>query len=1060
MNTVNEYIEAIDRKLATGMASEHAHRPLLESFIKSRVPDSFEIINDGKRISCGQPDLVAYKKVGKKFIDIGYIEAKDIGIDLDKEEKSDQLKRYKESLENLIFTDYLEFRFFVHGEKVETIKIADYVDGQLTTLPDNFDKFLTLLDNFLEHTGQKITSSRKLAGIMAKKAKLIKDVFHRAINQDDEDNSLREQYEAFKRILIHDLTYEQFADVYAQTITYGLFTARIHDKTPEDFSRQEARELIPKSNPFLRQLFDYVSGASLDDRVVWVVDSLCEVLRLVYKENILREFSFKKGQEDPVIHFYETFLAEYDSKLRKSRGVWYTPEPVVNFIIRAVDDCLKKYFNLTDGLASREKVKLKMDIEQSIDRRTKSGKAQQEVSLHKVQLLDIATGTGTFIAEVIKQIYQAKFENQQGAWSSYVEEHLLPRLHGFEILMASYAMCHLKIDLMLEQFGYKPKNSSNPKRLSVYLTNSLEEAHPDTGTLFASWLSNEATQANYIKKNTPVMVAFGNPPYSVSSQNKGKWIQELIQDYKKDLNEKKLNLDDDYIKFIRYAEHYIEKTGYGIVAMITNNSFLDGVTHRQMRKHLLETFDTIYIYDLHGDAERDKNYPAREKDKNVFDIKQGVSISVFVKHKEDSKSKQLAEVLHYDSYGNRDLKYQKLHSHSIHEECFKKIKYKEPYYFLVPKDFEVEEAYNSFFQITGLFRSYNSGIETKKDKVCISFEQDRVTEIVNDIIDLKKQDFCSKWQVDLRGTWSYENAKADLQKGDYTYTNIAYRPFDNRKTAITASSSGFLGRPRYDIMAQMLKNNFSLIIERTSPTRFKTNFYVTSLISDSHLLGTSNSKGFTFPLYNYYDEENQSLIFDKKRNQRQPNFNHNIIEKIANSIGLRFVQDHELPEATKKDTFTPLNLLDYIYAILHSPSYREKYKEFLKIDFPRIPYPKDKETFWQLVELGKQTRDLHLLESLALERLITSWDIDGSNIVEKPEYKEGRVYVNDEQYFEGVPEVAWNFYIGGYQPAQKWLKDRKGRELSYDDILHYQKMIVALTETDRLMKEIDKVYKP
>ncbi|MCB0605739.1 MAG: N-6 DNA methylase, partial [Saprospiraceae bacterium] len=409
-------------------------------------------------------------------------------------------------------------------------------------------------------------------------------------------------------------------DVYAQTIAYGMFAARLHDPTLPTFSRQEAAELIPKSNPFLRKLFAYIAGPDIDDRIKWIVDSLVDIFLACNVEEILKNYGKATKMDDPIIHFYETFLSEYDPKLRKARGVWYTPQPVVNFIVRAVDDILKTEFNLPQGLADTSKTKIKVDVQ--------GKKVEQEV--HRVQILDPATGTGTFLAEAVKHIHK-KFEGQQGIWSNYVENHLLPRLNGFELLMASYAMAHLKLDLLLTETGYKPTTN---QRFRVYLTNSLEEHHPDTGTLFANWLSTEANEANHIKRDTPVMCVIGNPPYSVSSSNKNEWIENLTADYKKNLNERNIQpLSDDYIKFLRLGQYYVEKTGEGILAFISNNSFIDGIIHRKMREELMKTFDKIYILDLHGNAKKKETAPDGSIDQNVFDIMQGVSINIFVKKK-------------------------------------------------------------------------------------------------------------------------------------------------------------------------------------------------------------------------------------------------------------------------------------------------------------------------------------------------------------------------------------------------------------------------------------------
>jgi len=633
--TTSQYIETINTRYKSGISREHSYRGDLESLIRELV-SGVEITNEPSNVTdCGNPDYVITK--GK--IPIGYIEAKDIGKDLNSKQYKEQFTRYKKALENLIITDYIWFQFFQNGVLVHEIKIGEIPprpekhrdtppkDGNfISPITENFQQFENLIQNFCTYIGQTIKSSKKLAEMMASKAKLLQNILENAVTSDEEteeNTSLRDQYKTFKQILIHELTPKEFADIYSQTLAYGMFAARLHDTTLEDFSRQEAAELIPKSNPFLRKLFGYVAGPDIDERIKRTVDNLADVFRATNVEELLKNFGKSTQTNDPIIHFYETFLSEYDPKLRKSRGVWYTPEPVVNFIVRAVDDILKTEFNLPQGLADTSKTKIKVPEQGS------SKLVEKEV--HKVQILDPATGTGTFLSEVVKLIYNKNFKNLQGVWSSYVEEHLIPRLNGFELLMASYSMAHLKLDMLLRETGYKP---TRDQRFNIYLTNSLEEHHPDTGTLFSNWLSTEANDANHIKRDTPVMVVMGNPPYSVSSSNKSAWIEKLMKDYKKDLNERNIQpLSDDYIKFIRYGEYFIDKTGEGILAYISNNSFIDGIIHRKMREHLLETFDKVYILDLHGNAKKKETTPNGGKDENVFDIMQGVSINIFIKKK-------------------------------------------------------------------------------------------------------------------------------------------------------------------------------------------------------------------------------------------------------------------------------------------------------------------------------------------------------------------------------------------------------------------------------------------
>ncbi len=1055
--TIQEYIEIVSKRLKSGISREHSYRGDLETLIRELVK-GVEITNEPANVTdCGNPDYVITK--GK--IPIGYIEAKDIGKDLNSKSYKEQFGRYKKALDNLIITDYIWFQFFQNGELIHEIRIGEVENNTVKPLADNFSQFENLIQNFCTHIGQTIKSSQKLAEMMASKARLLQNILERAITSDEEtqeNTSLKAQYETFKTILIHDLTPQSFADIYSQTLAYGMFAARLHDKTLDDFSRQEAAELIPKSNPFLRKLFGYVAGPDIDERIVRTVDNLAEVFRATNVEQLLKNFGKSTQTHDPIIHFYETFLSEYDPKLRKARGVWYTPEPVVNFIVSAVDDILKTEFDLPQGLADTTKTKIKLDT-QTFDKKNKKYK-QIEKEVHKVQILDPATGTGTFLAEVVKYIYSKRFKAMQGAWSGYVEEHLIPRLNGFELLMASYSMAHLKLDMLLTETGYK---STKNQRFNVYLTNSLEEHHPDTGTLFSSWLSTEANEANHIKRDTPVMCVIGNPPYAVSSTNKSEWIQNLLKDYKKDLNERKINLDDDYIKFIRYGQYYIDKNGEGILAYISNNSFIDGITHRQMRKYLLSSFDKIYILDLHGNAKKKEVCQDGSTDQNVFDIMQGVSINIFVKTG-NKKKNELGKIYHSEIFGKRDIKYPYLLKNGISTIKWNLLENKKPYFFFVPKDFEAEKKYNRGFKIDKLFIEKVPGIETIRDAITIHFEKKTLKNTVKDFQELSELEIAKKYNTKDARDWKIGRAKNDIIKNIDNvdvWQDIYYRPFDTRKTFYSGKQNGFVCNGRYNVMKHLLKDNIGLIVPRQTTQDYRHNFITNKIFegnitASAKLFGTGNA----FPLYLYFEQEEG---FPTKKD-RKPNLNKEIVEQITKKLGLVFTNE----KVETENTFSPIDILDYIYAVLHSPTYREKYKDFLKIDFPRIPYPKNKEIFWQLVKFGGEIRQIHLLESPKVEEYITGYPIDGDNdittkIAKKDweitdeEKQLGRIWINAEQYFENIPLVAWAFYIGGYQPAQKWLKDRKGRTLNFDDILHYQKIIVALSETDRLMKEIDKI---
>jgi len=1051
---ITTYLTTLNKRYKTGISSEHTYRGDLENLIRELRPQ-VEITNEPSHVTdCGNPDFVITK--GK--IPIGYIEAKDIDKDLNANQYKSQFTRYKDALDNLIITNYTWFQFFQNGKLQHEIRIAEIDENKIKPLPENFAQFENLIQNFCTYIGQTIKSSKKLAKMMASKARLLQNILTKAITSDEEtqeNTQLKEQYESFKKILIHELQPKDFADIYAQTLAYGMFAARLHDPTLDDFSRQEAAELIPKSNPFLRKLFQYIAGYDIDERIKSIVDNLADVFRATDVDALLHNFGKSTQTQDPIIHFYETFLAEYDPKLRKARGVWYTPEPVVNFIVRAVDDILKTEFNLSQGLADTSKIKIKVETD-IVDKR-KGGFKKEEKEVHKVQILDPAAGTGTFLAEVVKNIYNQHFKDMQGAWSGYVEEHLIPRLNGFELLMASYTMAHLKLDMLLSETGYKPKREN---RFHIYLTNSLEEYHPDTGTLFASWLSNESNEANHIKRDTPVMVVIGNPPYSVSSSNKGEWIQNLLTDYKKDLHEKKLNLDDDYIKFIRYGQHFIEKNGEGILAYISNNSFLDGITHRQMRKDLLETFDKIYILDLHGSTKKNETTEDGGIDGNVFDIQQGVSINLFIKTGNQKKN-ELGKIHHFDIFGKRNFKYSFLNESNFAILNWTLLKTKSPYYFFVPKDFELEEIYNKYFSINNMFQVFNSGIKTDRDSLFIDISKERIKKKFKTLLSKEIPDsFVKEFRVIDSGSYKITEKIKKSSYNEKYIKPVLYRPFDIRYTYYDPK---IFSRPAEKVTHHILKGSIVLVSCRQQSTFDFHHILVSNCLTEVCTVSLQTKEtGYAFPLYLYPKPNGQKIIEEKT--ERKPNLNQDIVNRIAQTLGLIFTREKE----QTKDTFAPIDILDYIYAVLHSPTYREKYKEFLKIDFPRVPYPKDPATFWKLVKLGGELRQIHLLESPKVEEYITTYPVDGDNVITRqlnkkdweitnPDKQLGRIWINDTQYFDRIPLVAWEFYIGGYQPAQKWLKDRRGRKLSFEDILHYQKIVVALTETDRLMKEIDMI---
>lgn len=1088
---IQTYLDEIRTLAASGKATEHSYRPALERLFKSIDP-GLTVINEPRQIAVGAPDFV----FERKGVSIGWCEAKDIFKDITKFKTGDYSKeqkaRYAKGLPNLIYTNGTDFEFIRKGEVTGFVSIADLIP----TLParaDQFARLEMLLKDFASQTPISINTAKQLAEMMAGKAVIIKDIMGNALTADKEagiSTELTDQYEGFKGQLIHDITIADFADVYAETIAYGLFAARLHDTTIDSFNRAEALELLPKSNPFLRNLFVYIAGPNLDDRLRRMIDDLCDVFRACDVGALMQDFGKFTARNDPFLHFYETFLAEYNPAKRKARGVWYTPEPVVNFIVRAVDDVLKTEFGLPMGLADTSKISIDWDSGQN-DAKGKPIMMKKDV--HRVQILDPATGTGTFLAEAIKQIANQVKGVAEGMWSSYVERDLIPRLHGFELLMASYAMCHMKLDMMLTDMGYKP--SASPPRLGVYLTNSLEEGERVEQTLpFARWLSEEAKGANTIKRDTPIMCVIGNPPYSGESANKGEWIMGLMEAYKKEPGGKvKLNernpkwINDDYVKFIRFAEAMIDKTGEGILGFITNHGYLDNPTFRGMRWHLLKTFDKIYVLDLHGNAKKKEVCPDGSPDKNIFDIMQGVAVIVGVKRK--GQTDELAEMWHGDLWGNRLIKNEALWEFDTSALMPSKLPHQAPSYPFVLRDYGVQAKYDEGFSVAELMPVNAVGIVTARDALTIDMDREALWERVQDFAVTDTEVLRERYALgkDVRD-WRVGFAKSDViaNYGPEHLVPIAYRPFDTRWTYYTGNSRGFQCYPRKEVMQHMQGANVGLATARSNKNPEIDHFYISSNIMECKCAESSTQSGL-FPLYLYPEEGTLET-------ERRINFDPKIYAEIRKRAGLGGAETKSSPslsggggpsrsdgggvaalKATPAASAPPsaagatatspsklgedlpdeLRVFDYIYGVLHSPDYRRTYAQFLKIDFPRIPYPASPEIFAHVADKGGQLRRLHLMEDAAIGAAPYPFKGEGDNVVVKPALSEdGRVMINAHQYFEGVPRLAWEFHIGGYQPAQKWLKDRKGRALSFDDVVHYQKIIKILCETDRIMKEI------
>lgn len=1045
---IKNYLHDIEQALKAGNSTEHTHRPALKTLLEALGGNDVRAINEPKQVACGAPDFILTRGV----VPLGNVEAKDVGVDLARVERSEQLQRYLQSLGNLVLTDYLEFRWYLDGELRLTASLPrPNRNGHIRWDGDAASEVAQLLTQFINADIPLKSTPKDLATRMAGLAQLIRDLIRKTFVAEDKSGELHGQFKAFQRVLIESLTEEQFADMYAQTLAYGLFAARCNAPAA-GFTRQKAASALPKTNPFLRRLFHTIAGPDLDERIAWAVDQLADLLARADMTAILADFGRRTRQEDPVVHFYETFLAAYDPKMREARGVYYTPEPVVGYIVRSVDAILRRDFGMKEGLAHWEKIKLK--------RPKVSGKGLESYETHRLQILDPATGTGTFLYTVIHKIREY-FDGNAGAWPGYVAEHLLPRLFGFELLMAPYTVAHMKLGLELEQTGY---DFSSDQRLGVYLTNTLEEPSEMTGLpLFTQWLAEESRAAASVKRDAPVMVVLGNPPYSGHSANTGEWITGLMRGHDSINNSKTENyfqvegkplgernpkwLNDDYVKFMRFAQWRIEQTGYGVLAYVTNHGYLDNPTFRGMRESLMRGFDDIYLLDLHGNTKKKETTPEGGTDENVFDIQQGVAIGIFVRRqKRERADDHRARVFHADLFGLRKEKYAVLDGADVDATEWTELTPGSPNYYFVPEDAEMLQEYVLGWKITDAMPVNSVGIATARDSLTIHFSASDVWKTVKDFSQLPPEEARNVYKLrkDARD-WKVALAQQDLLESGPTVervTPILYRPFDIRHTYFTGNSRGFHCMPRPAVMGHFFgRDNLGLVTSRLTKGEDFAHAQVTRHITEVICMSpkTSNN-GFIFPLWLYQDAADADLL---KGSGRQPNFDAGFLAALADAV---------------EYTPTPEQAFAWIYAVLHSPSFRIRYGEFLRRDFPHIPLPNSRKLFDVLVVVGEELIALHTMEK-TLPR-ITTFDVTGGSIVDKVRWApgkdgNGRVYINAEQYFGDVPEAVWETHIGGYRVADKWLKDRRGRSLNYDDLEHYQSVIAALARTLEIQAGID-----
>lgn len=1028
------YLDELADVAGRGDAREESYYPalktLLESFAAETDRDDAAVTVLPAQTEAGSPDVRVWD--GQQHV-TGYLEAKRPGADLHEIEETEQLERYRSAFPNLILTDFYEFWLYRDGERVLRARAgrpSELTDaGEAPQVRDG-EGAAELLERFFGFSVPRSYDAESLATELAKRTRFLRDVVLEQLEAelDADEGRLPGFYEAFQEYLIAGLDPLDFADLYAQTLTYGLFAARVRAEG-EDFTRTTAAEHIPRSIGVLHEIFEFISYQNVPEALAWIVDDIAEVLAVADAAGILDRYYQEGKGTDPVIHFYETFLAIYDPEERERRGVYYTPEPVVGYIVRSLHKILKDEFGKADGLAS-----------------------------DGVTLLDPAAGTMTFVARATREAAE-EFAGKygEGAVEGFLTDHVLENFYAFELMMAPYAVGHLKMSFLLEEMGHRIEED---ERFQLYLTNTLEmERLEETKLPGLKPLAEESDLAGEVKEETPILVVLGNPPYSGHSSNKGEWIRNRIDDYKKvdqePLGERNPKwLQDDYVKFLRFAEWKIDQEGEGVVGMITNHSWLDNPTFRGMRWHLLNTYDEIHVLDLHGNSLKKETTPEGDKDENVFDIRQGVAISLFVKRAGD-EGKELARVHHEDVWGKRDEKYEWLDAHDVENTEWAEVTPREEFYLFVPRDEVALERYNEFPKVTDIFPKNSVGIVTSRDDFVIDFDREALEQRVQTFLDSELTNEEVREALDLTDSnaWKLAEKRPKIQADDAwreKITRLLYRPFDERWIFYHYHA---IDRGREDVMRHLLAGkNLSLCVGRAGQVTGGESWnvvYTARQPEDFNLFYRGGNQNF--PLYIYPKTGKNDLFEDVEgAAERRPNFHSRLLPSLEEAYG---------------DRPSPEDVLRYVYAILYADSYREKYADFLRIDFPRIPFTADSKLFGHLAELGGRLIDLHLLDSDELADPVAQFHGAGNNEVARLK-RDGfrydaeweRKYINEDQYFAPVPLELWEYQIGGYQVLRKWLKDRKEWQLSTTEIRTYCRIVTALQKTIEVQEEIDALY--
>ena len=1048
---VEAYLEGVRSAYSGGGGTEHSGRTALDILLRGCAElwdKDIQIQQEPEQVKGKAPDF----KISRKGMVIGYVETKRLGIDCEEVARSEQIEKYKTLNKNILISNYHDFYWLGGEQSISLVRKEDLTQGlqkiKVEKLnADSIKDFSTRLFLFLDAAPDQIASVKELTKKLAMRCHYLrdalKDKFKIQEKDIDEQDAVFAIYKAFKVQISREITTDEFADVFAQTLGFSLFLARLN--TEDDhivIELANVKQHIPQSFPLIKELAGYLEKFQ-DNKylgIKWIVEELMSIINNLDSGEIKKDLSSEHIRQkrlnlseedtllferDPFIYFYENFLSSYDEELRKKRGVYYTPAPAVNFIVRAIDDILKdkNIFSLRAGLANSS-----------------------------VTALDFACGTGTFLLETMKQIFINSDTNTK---QKVLDEHICQHIYGFEFLIAPYTLAHLKLSQYLKDEGVPLKENQT---LPVYLANTLDDfdsAQQASQANFAfEKILKEGKEAQEIK-DKDVLVIMGNPPYSVNSMNLHSWINEKVEEYKfiegKPLKEKNpKSLLDDYVKFIRFAEYKMEKSQKGIVGIITNHGFINNVTFRGMRYHLLKTFDQIYIYDLQGSSRRKIKPPKGIKDENIFKIKQGVAISFFIKKPGLEK-----KICYKNFWGSSKEKLKSFVFKKYKALEWKEIKPESPDYFFFDFNKKYEKKYNNFKKMDCIFLIRVTGITSHCDNFAFSFSESAMKKRVKDIKNETKNIFAIKEEYEIKNYYA-DRARALLAKTELNFNKwlkpCLYRIFDIRY-CYYGPETMVRHRPT---MLHMLKNNNNLgiITPRQTPSSLEWQHVgiANTIIECCAVSNRGSERNYLFPLYLCAPDEDINLPKRVKE-----------VYGVTNPFAKKEIIENIHPEFRKEinekynEVFSAKQIFFYIYAILHSPHYREKYREFLRIDFPRIPFPDDKASFLALYKLGEDLKEAHLLEKIPNNSV--AYKGEGDHKITKINFCEQKLYINPKQYFTSVEQEIWEFEIGGYQVLKKYLEEREGQKLSWEEIQHIKDIVASLTETRRLMGEIDPIAK-